>query len=78
MEAQLIDIYCKQSDYKVCKKCKRLNWYENESCVNTDCCSNSFTDKDIDIEEAFAKEWTFWIDEEGYTEKEADRVRVEV
>jgi ribosomal protein L40E len=24
----------KQTDFKVCKKCDEINWYENESCHN--------------------------------------------
>ena len=45
IEVQLIDIYSKPSDFKVCKACKRLNWYENETCINTDCTSNLFDER---------------------------------
>ncbi len=27
----------KPSDYLKCGKCGRLNWYENEECIDTDC-----------------------------------------
>lgn len=78
IEVQLIDIYSKPSDFKICRACKRLNWYENETCINTDCTSNLFDDSEGEVEEAFSNEWLYWQDEEGYSEKEADRVFLEV
>ena len=37
------------TDYKTCKNCGKINWYENESCVS--CGSSEFretTEKDIE------------------------------
>jgi len=32
MKAMANNIIAKPSDYKVCKKCKSINWYENGEC----------------------------------------------
>lgn len=56
------------------KECGSLNWYENESCINSDCSSSTFNEDKNAVYEKYAQEWIFWQDDEGYTEKEADRV----
>jgi len=35
MQHELIRIFQKPSDYKVCRECRAINWYENEECQ---CC----------------------------------------
>ena len=32
----------KPADFKVCKECRTINWYENDECVN--CFSQEFID----------------------------------
>lgn len=74
MEVQLIQIFSKPSDFKVCKKCKNINWYENETCFNLECTSGSFDEREEVVERTVEKEYWFWQEEEGYTEEQADNV----
>lgn len=51
MKVMANEIIAKPSDYKSCKKCKSLNWYENEICHACD--HTKFTNnEDIIIGEA--------------------------
>ena len=78
IEVQLSDIFQKPSDFKVCKACKRLNWYENEACINIDCNSHKFDSSESSVLNMYTKETDYWICVEDYGEKEADRVFLEV
>lgn len=78
MQAQLIQIHSKPSDYKVCKKCKTINWYENDICSNLECVCESFDESQEKVEEAIKKEYWFWMEEEKYTEEKADSVFYDV
>jgi len=73
MEVTLWQIQVKKSDFKICKECGCFNWYENEECHN--CFSRKFrkvTQKDI------KNELKFWIEQEGYSEEQAENVLIEV
>jgi len=79
MEVELSSISMKMSDFRVCEDCGSFNFYENDVCSR--CFSENedgkahfreVTDEDI------SNEYNFWIDEEGYTEEEADNLLVEV
>jgi uncharacterized protein with PIN domain len=76
MERTLRDILQKLSDFKVCKNCSRINWYENESCI--ECGNNEFDKREEAVKEALEKEYDYWINIEKYSEEEADNVIVEV
>jgi hypothetical protein len=78
-EFELISVESKPSDFKICKKCKRLNWYENEECVNFDC---DATEEDFDesheaVEKWIEDEYAFYMDEEGMTEEQVDHILIE-
>jgi hypothetical protein len=85
MEHELSKIVGKPNDYFFCEKCRHLNWYENEECVGCGwktpfekkvLCGNSL---EADSFEQWVKnEYDFWIIQEGYSEEEADEVRVEI
>jgi RNA polymerase subunit RPABC4/transcription elongation factor Spt4 len=76
MDRTLADILGKPSDFKVCKKCGRINWYENEKCIG---CNSKKFDKNTEVViEAVEKEYDYWINIEKYTEEEANDVVVEV
>ena len=64
----------KITDYKICKKCGVLNWYENERCVN--CSNNGFDEEGKGVSEWINKEYLFYL-KEGYTENEIDTIEVE-
>ena len=32
MEVKLDQLYFKPSDFKICKSCKKINWYERTTC----------------------------------------------
>ena len=76
MESQLAVIFGKESDYKLCKGCNRLNWYENEECI--ECYKTEFKEVGKDIRKWIDDEYKFWVEEEKYSEEDADDVLVEV
>lgn len=75
MESQLCGILGKPSDYKICKKCGSINWYENEECV---CNSTDFKESEEDVIKWCNDEYDFWMKEEGYSESEADMVLLDI
>ncbi len=64
------------SDYKLCKECNHLNWYENEECCS--CQNVTFSDNKKDVLRAIQEELNFWIYEEHYTEEQADNTSIDV
>lgn len=36
MYHKIIRVLSKKTDYKMCVKCKSVNWYENQTCWNCD------------------------------------------
>jgi RNA polymerase subunit RPABC4/transcription elongation factor Spt4 len=76
MERRLVDILQKLNDFKVCKKCGRINWYENENCI--ECSSDEFDKSREAVRVAIENEYNYWINIEKYTEEEADNVIVDV
>ena len=78
-EFELISVVSKPSDFKICKKCQRLNWYENEECSNP-CCNSTESDFDESheaIEKWVEDEYAFYMDEEGMTEEQVDHILIE-
>jgi uncharacterized protein with PIN domain len=76
MDRTLADILGKPSDFKVCEKCGRINWYENEKCI--ECNSEKFDESEKAVIKAVKQEYNYWINIEKYTEEEADNVIVDV
>ena len=74
MQVQLIDIFSKQTDFKVCKVCSHINWYENEVCSNLECSCESFDEQESSVEKAIEKEYQFWMNEERMSEEAADQI----
>lgn len=72
MESELIRIYGKPTDFKVCKKCKAINWYENDECHN--CNNKGFTSNEKTIKKWCEKEFGFWIKTNEYTERETEDI----
>ena len=75
-EVSYIEILSKPSDFKICDKCGRINWYENEVCI--DCGNDDFRDDQKEVEIAVDKEIFFYTESEGYTEEQAENIIVEV
>ena len=77
MEHALAKIYGKSSDYVLCPKCNKINWYENKECIR---CGASLRNARLDKEEFYRildniyKEYK----EEGFEEGEIDNIEVEV
>jgi len=76
MESQLMQIQAKPSDYKICRFCNKINWYENENCVQ---CGeyNKFWISENKVIDAIELEYAFWIKEQ-LTEEEIDTLKLEV
>ena len=84
MYIQLVKIFHKRSDYRICPECGAINWHENDVCRD---CESLIpivqTAEELDEEITKVDDWVraeyeFWEKEEGYTEKEADNVLCEV
>ena len=61
MEFRLDYIETKPNDFKICKSCSNLNWYENE-----DCCNCNFADFDElgeGVPEWVEAEHEYWVGE---------------
>lgn len=76
MEATLEKILGKPSDFKLCKSCKAINWYENEEC--RECHKKRFNWNVKLIEKWVDYEFKFWIETEGYSENEADNILYDI
>jgi hypothetical protein len=75
MTTELQRVLCKASDYKICKKCKTLNWYENKICCDLLCDSRRFDKKSVlDYVE---NEYKFYTEEEGYPKYMIDNIEIE-
>ena len=75
MESQLSVIECKRSDYKICKGCGSINWYENEYCHN--CAHPTFDKRDKAVHNWVKEERKFW-EEADYDETEIDDLKIEI
>ena len=75
MEVKLDQLYFKPSDFKICKTCKKVNWYERTTCS---CGEKGFDESEDAVLEAYQKELDFWTEEEGLSEEEADNIYYEV
>lgn len=76
MEVNYSKILSKPSDFKICKTCGKINWYENDRCIN--CKGKEFNDnKNIVIK--YVESDIEFYEEEGYTEDEIlDNIYCEV
>lgn len=72
MTTQLAKVVGKISDYKICTKCYSLNFYENNVCH---CCYESNFDNNL-VQGYINDEYSFYENEEGYTETEIDDIEV--
>ena len=75
MEVSIEKIEGKLSDFKLCKSCGVINWYENEVCHN--CGKSKFKEFGKGIKKYIEDERSFYRNE-GYTEKEIDNIFVNV
>jgi hypothetical protein len=73
METRLGNIISKPSDYKVCCSCNKINWYENDKCIECQATNFDYTQ----VEDGYWEEIAFWR-EEGFNEYSADEMQVEV
>ncbi|RLJ70704.1 hypothetical protein BCF55_0985 [Hydrogenivirga caldilitoris] len=76
MKVTLDKIASQPSDYKICKECGYINFYENEVCVM--CQGDEFDESEESVIRWVDNEYQYRIETEGYTEREADNVVVEV
>jgi len=75
MERQMIQIVQKLNDFKVCKECSRINFYENEQCINENCSSIGFFEDENHVQHKVNLEYKFYHDE-GYSEDEIDEIEI--
>jgi len=75
MTHSLAKIICKDTDYKLCSHCDRINWYENEVCI--DCGHSYFKGCGEGVEDA-AHELNDSYEAEGYIEEEIDNILIDV
>ena len=77
METTLGNILGKLNDYKICKECKAINWYENDECRNCPQSMEFFEDEKI-ILKWCKDEYKFYMKTEKYTESETDDILVDI
>lgn len=71
MEHRLDSITMKKGDYKICKGCGVINWYENEMCWN--CEDKRFNTTKQGVLKWVKAEYEFWK-KEGKREAEIDAI----
>ncbi len=75
METTLEQIIGKKNDFKLCKQCERINWYENKICH---CCNGKeFNDHGKKIIEYVEYDYKFYK-KLGYDEEEIDKILVDI
>jgi len=72
MQVQLVDICSDPNDFKVCQKCRAINWYENEMCTRSSCTSSSFVDSEEAVLEEVYKWYEIYEDIDGMSEMQID------
>lgn len=75
MYARLDYIFVKNSDFKVCKECGHINWYENEECFF---CEHKEFEFGEAVSIAVDEEYEFYQEEYKITELGCDAVEIEV
>jgi RNA polymerase subunit RPABC4/transcription elongation factor Spt4 len=75
MERTLSQIIGKANDFKICKGCNIINWYENEECHN--CRGKSFKPIGQGIVKMIESDYDFYK-KEGYDENEIDEITIDV
>ena len=79
---ELLTVISKPTDFKICKQCKGLNWYENEECLHCNDrgmeTSSDFNETKEAVNEYLKSEYEFYQEEEGMSESEVDRILVDV
>lgn len=76
MEASLENIKEKPTDFKICKECGAINYYENEKCIN--CRKIDFEERDKKVVELIERDYEFYQQEEGYQGEEIDKIFIDV
>lgn len=74
MQHSLGKIFGKPSDYKICKKCGAINWYENEKCI---CDCKEFDESKKAFDKWIEEEYAFW-ESEGCNEDQADYIEIDI
>ena len=74
MEFRLDYVVVKPSDFKICKCCGQLNWYENDFCINCGC--ENFDESEESVRKWTQDEYDYWQKEEGLSEEEADGILI--
>jgi len=71
MEHKLGRVFQKPSDYKVCRECRALNWYENEECR---CCgAKQYSVTEEEAEKIGVEDWDKY--DTGNFDKSEEAVR---
>ena len=76
MDKKLNHIMMNPNDFRLCKYCGKINWFENDGC--RDCGKAEFRKLGEGIVAWCKAEYDFWEKIEGLTEEEADAILLEV
>lgn len=66
----------KPSDFKICKICNVINWYENEVCHS--CKGKKFDKREKEVINYLQEEYVFYVEGEGYDEEEVDNIQLDI
>jgi len=75
MHQILTNILGKPNDYKQCKKCNAINWYENIECV--ECENKKFIKNEKKLIKYIQADYNYYLSE-GYTENDIDLIEFDV
>jgi len=76
MQHTLAKIFGKPNDYKICKKCGALNWYENKECIN--CGFAYFYEDGKNVDSYVENEYSLYKEKYSLKEEEIDNILIEV
>ena len=76
MEKEIAAIVGKPNDYKICKLCGMINFYETEDCHECGA-YDRFSDREENVLKYIDEEYSFYKGED-YTEKEIDTMKIRV
>lgn len=69
-------IESKPTDFKICKKCNTLNWYENIECITHYCGSKEFDNSEDEVLAWVEEEYRYWK-EDGFNKLVIDEMTVD-
>lgn len=75
---EMITAFSKPSDVKICKRCNKINWYENKYCADPDCTSHDFVEDAESVTKVLESVYKFYMKEMLMSKEEVDHILIKV